>query len=65
MGWACSTNGKKKKTYRILEEDQDVGVWIILKRITERQDEVVRTRLIWLRIGTSGGLLLTLNFGVP
>jgi hypothetical protein len=52
MGRACSTNEEKRKTYRILEKDQDIGGWIILKWITERQDEVVRTRLIWLRIGT-------------
>jgi hypothetical protein len=38
-------------------EDQGVGGWIILKRILERQDGVVWTGLIWLRIGTSGGLL--------
>jgi hypothetical protein len=39
------------------EEDQDVGGWIILKWIFERQDGVVRNVSIWLRIGTSGGLL--------
>jgi hypothetical protein len=38
-------------------EDQDVGGWTILKWIIERQDGMVRTGLIWLRIGTSGGLL--------
>jgi hypothetical protein len=38
-------------------EDQDVGGWTILKWILERQDELVWIGLIWLRIGTSGGLL--------
>jgi hypothetical protein len=34
-------------------EDQDVGWWIILKGNFEREDEVIWTGLIWLRIGTS------------
>jgi hypothetical protein len=38
-------------------EDQDVGGWTIIKWILERQDGVVWTGSIWLRIGTSGGLL--------
>jgi hypothetical protein len=38
-------------------EDQDVRGWIVLKWILERQDEVMWTGLMWLRIGTSGGLL--------
>jgi hypothetical protein len=41
MGRACSTNGKKRNAYRILvgkpeeatRKTQDVGGWIILKRI--------------------------------
>jgi hypothetical protein len=37
-------------------EDEDVGGRIILK-LYLRYDEVVWTRLIWFRIGTSGGLL--------
>jgi hypothetical protein len=32
------------------------GGWIILKWILERKYRVVSTGLIWLRIGTSGGL---------
>jgi hypothetical protein len=39
------------------QEDQDVGVWTILKYILERLDGRVLTGLIWLRIGTDGGLL--------
>jgi hypothetical protein len=36
-------------------EDQDVGGWTILKWISE--DGMVGIGSIWLRIGTSGGLL--------
>jgi hypothetical protein len=40
-------------------KDQDIGGWIILKWILqlEKEDGVVWTGLIWLRIGTNGGLL--------
>jgi hypothetical protein len=38
-------------------EDQDVGGWTILKWILERYDGMVRIGLIWLRIGTGGGLM--------
>jgi hypothetical protein len=31
--------------------------WVILKWILEIQDVLLRTELIWLRIGTGGGLL--------
>jgi hypothetical protein len=44
---------KKKRGYW---EDQDVGRWTISKWILERQDGMVWTGFIWLRIGTSGGL---------
>jgi hypothetical protein len=37
-------------------EDQDVGGLTILKWILERYDGMVWIGLIWLRIGTSGGL---------
>jgi hypothetical protein len=37
-------------------EDLDVGGWAILKWIFEK-DGMVWIGLIWLRIGTSGGLL--------
>jgi hypothetical protein len=43
-------------------EDQDVSGWTILKWILGRQDGIVWIGLIWLRIGTSGGLLLLLLF---
>jgi hypothetical protein len=58
--------GEKRNAYRILvgnqkERDhyeyQDISRWKILKWILERQNVVVCTGLIWLRIGTSGGLL--------
>jgi hypothetical protein len=38
-------------------EDQDVRRWTILKWILVGQDGMVWIGLIWLRIGTSGGLL--------
>jgi hypothetical protein len=38
-------------------EDQDVDGWTILKWILERLAGMVEIGLIWLRIGTSGGLL--------
>jgi hypothetical protein len=38
-------------------EDQDVGEWTILKLILRRYDGMEWIGLIWLRIGTSGGLL--------
>jgi hypothetical protein len=37
-------------------EDQDVGGWTILKSISERYG-MVCIELIWLKTGTSGGLL--------
>jgi hypothetical protein len=38
-------------------EDLDLGGRIKLRWILERSDGVLWTALIWLRIGTSGGLL--------
>jgi hypothetical protein len=38
-------------------EDQDVGGWIILGWILEKWDGVMKTGLVWLRIGTGGELL--------
>jgi hypothetical protein len=60
--------GDKRNTYKALvrklkerdhSEERDVIGRIILEWILERYDGVVWTGLIWLRIGTSGGLLLT------
>jgi hypothetical protein len=39
------------------KEDQDVGEWIILGWTLERWNVVMRTGLVWLRIGTGGELL--------
>jgi hypothetical protein len=38
-------------------DDHDIGGWIIIKWISEGQDGMEWIRFIWLRIGTSGGLL--------
>jgi hypothetical protein len=38
-------------------EDPGIDGWIILKWIFERLDRGTYTGLIWLRIGTGGGLL--------
>jgi hypothetical protein len=37
--------------------DQDIGRWAILKWILERQDGMVWTGSMLLKIGTSGGLM--------
>jgi hypothetical protein len=66
MGVACSTNEGEEDASRILVgkpegkrpvEVQDVGGWTLLKWFLEREDGMVWTGLIWLRIGTCGGLL--------
>jgi hypothetical protein len=63
MGRACSTNGEKRNAYRILVGKPE------RKRLLERPRrrwvhnikmdlrEMVWTGSVWLRIGTSGGLL--------
>jgi hypothetical protein len=38
-------------------EDLDIGGWTILKWILEGEVGMVWIGLIWLRIGTSGGVL--------
>jgi hypothetical protein len=38
-------------------QNQDVRGWTILKWILERYDGVIWIGLIWIRIGTSGGLV--------
>jgi hypothetical protein len=64
MGRGCSTNGAKRNAYWWENqketdnwEGQDIGGWITLKWILEREDGLAWTGLIWLRIGTTGGLL--------
>jgi hypothetical protein len=65
MGKSCSTHREKRNAYTILagkpEGKRPLG---ILRRSWEddiqtdlREDGVILTALIWLRIGTSGGLL--------
>jgi hypothetical protein len=58
--------GEKRNAYRILVGKPEGGR-IILRWILERWDEVVRTGLIWLRIGTSGSALANtvMNLRVP
>jgi hypothetical protein len=70
MGRACSTNGGIRGMYTEYQwenkkkgdhwEDQNVGGWIILKWISEREREKEAMgwyALIYLRIGNSRGLL--------
>jgi hypothetical protein len=49
--------GEKRNVYRLLDEDEDVGGWIILGWILERWDRVLWTGLVWLRTGTGRELL--------
>jgi hypothetical protein len=51
--WIYDTGGKDRAYY----EDQDIGGWTILRWISERQDREEWIGFIWLRTGTSGGLL--------
>jgi hypothetical protein len=66
MDRACSTNREKRDAYRILVGEPEGwrplgrpgrGSGVILQWILQRQDGLVWTRSIWLRIWTSGGLL--------
>jgi hypothetical protein len=67
MGRACSTNGAKRNAYRILvgkpEEKRPLERprhrRVDNVKMDLREDGVVWTGLIWLRTGTSGGLLWT------
>jgi hypothetical protein len=38
------------------QEDSDVGRRIIIKLILEKEDGVICTGLLWVGVGTSGGL---------
>jgi hypothetical protein len=49
--------GLENGSYEDHWEDKDVGGWTILKLILEREDGMEWIGLIWLRIGTSVGLL--------
>jgi hypothetical protein len=53
---ACRKVVGKSEGKRLLE-DLDILGMKILRQILEKSDGVVWTGLIWLRIGTSGGLL--------
>jgi hypothetical protein len=58
MGGACSTNGVKRNAYRILVgKPERKRPLKIRRRRWEDNIKMDRTGLIWLRIGTSGGLL--------
>jgi hypothetical protein len=59
MGRECSTNGGKRNAYRILvgkpEGKRPLGT--PRRRWVDNIKMNLRMGLIWLRIGTSGGLL--------
>ena len=66
MGEACSAYGREKRRAgfwwgnlreRDHSEDPGVGGMIILRKIFRKWDVEAWTGLIWLRIGTGGGLL--------
>jgi hypothetical protein len=66
MGRACKTHREKRNAYivwvgnskkRDHYEDVDVGASIILKRILEKENGLVQTGFIWVRMSTTGGLL--------
>jgi hypothetical protein len=65
MGGACSTNGENRNAYRIVvgmpEGKRPLGRprrrWVDNIKMDLRQDGMEWIGLIWLRIGTSGGLL--------
>jgi hypothetical protein len=40
-------------------KDRNIDRRLLLRRIIEKYDAVLRTGLIWLRIGTGGELLCT------
>jgi hypothetical protein len=61
MDNACRTNGSNRNAYGILvgklEGKRLLGRLVDNIKMGLRYDGVVWTRLIWVRIGTSGGLL--------
>jgi hypothetical protein len=56
MRWTGSVagTGEKKNASKLLE-DQDVGGWIILRWILEREDGVVWTEFVCLELGPMEG----------
>jgi hypothetical protein len=52
---ACRWESQKERDHH--KEGLDIGRRKILKWILEKEDGVLWTGFIWLRIGTSGGLL--------
>jgi hypothetical protein len=66
MGGACSTNGEKRNTYRLLvgkpKGKRSLGRprrrWVDnVGCILERWDGALWIGLVWLRVGTGGELL--------
>jgi hypothetical protein len=65
MGGVCSTNGEKRNAYRILvgkpEGERPLGRprrrWVDNIKWDLREIGLYVTGSIWLRVGTSGGLL--------
>jgi hypothetical protein len=65
MGMAFGTHGENMNVFSILMRNPEgkrlLGrrrrMWVDNIKTYLRQSEAVRTGLIWLRIGTSGGLL--------
>jgi hypothetical protein len=65
MGRSCNTQGKRLNACTMVGKPEGGrllgrpgrGGRIILKWIVEKYDGLVWSGLIWLRIGTSGGLL--------
>jgi hypothetical protein len=60
MGRACSTNGEKRNAYRILVKKPEIKRSLEIPRCRRvdrswRQDGVVWTGLVSLRIRTGGG----------
>jgi hypothetical protein len=61
MGRICRMHGENRNPYRIVvgkaEEMRPICMWKDNIKMDLRSDGVVWTRLLWLKIRTSGGLL--------
>jgi hypothetical protein len=55
----CVQNAGGKARRKGTTRKRDVGGRIILKWVIQKKDQVVKNRLIWLRIDTSGVFLWT------